>query len=63
MGPEPNMPAFSFFIYRHRNVVERLFFNLKHHNAVAPLYQAHYEIYFGFAVIAFSRIWMWFITE
>ena len=36
-----NVPAFSPFLYRYRNLVERFFNKLKHFRAVATRYEKH----------------------
>jgi len=52
-------PAFSPFLYRYRNLVERFFNKLKHFRAVATRYEKHAANYLGLVKLAAARIWMW----
>ncbi len=36
-----NIPAFSAFLYRYRNLVERFFNKLKHYRAIASRFEKH----------------------
>ena len=51
-------PAFSPFLYRYRNLVERFFNKLKHFRAVATRYEKHAANYLALVKLAAVRIWM-----
>ena len=51
-------PAFSSFLYRYRNLVERFFNKLKHFRAVATRYEKHAENYLALVKLAATRIWL-----
>ena len=51
-------PAFSPFLYRYRNLVERFFNKLKHFRAVATRFEKHDANYLALVKLAASRIWM-----
>jgi transposase len=53
-------PAFSPFLYRYRNLVERFFNKLKHFRAVATRYDKLPENYLASVKLASIRIWMRF---
>ena len=53
-----NVPAFSSFLYRYRNLVERFFNKLKHFRAVATRYDKTPENYLASVKLASARIWM-----
>lgn len=53
-----NVPAFSSFLYRYRNLVERFFNRLKHFRAVATRYDKTPENYLASVKLASVRIWM-----
>lgn len=53
-----NPPAFSLFIYRFRNVVERFFNKLKHFRVAATRYEKHDGNYLAVVKLAASPIWM-----
>jgi len=53
-----NIPAFSAFLYRYRNLVERFFNKLKHFRAIATRYEKHDANYLALIKLAASRIWM-----
>ena len=55
-----NIPAFSPFLYRFRNLVERFFNKLKHFRAVATRFEKHDANYLALVKIAAARIWMRF---
>ncbi len=55
-----NIPAFSPYLYRYRNLVERFFFKLKHFRAVATRYDKTPENYLASVQLASIRIWMRF---
>ena len=59
--PMPNridVPAFSKFLYKYRNLVERFFNKLKHFRAVATRYDKHPENYLASVKLAATRIWL-----
>jgi transposase len=51
-------PAFSPFLYRYRNLVERFFNKLKHFRAIATRYEKHASNYLALVKLAATRIWM-----
>jgi transposase len=51
-----NIPAFSSFLYRYRNLVERFFNKLKHFRAVATRFEKHDENYLALVKLAATRI-------
>ena len=51
-------PAFSPYLYRYRNLVERFFNKLKHFRAVATRYEKHAANYLALVKLAAARIWM-----
>ena len=53
-----NVPAFSLFLYRYRNLVERFFNKLKHFRAVATRYEKHAANYLALVKLASTRIWL-----
>ena len=55
-----NVPAFSAFLYRYRNLVERFFNKLKHFRAVATRYDKSPENFLASVKLASARIWMRF---
>jgi transposase len=61
--PMPNrkqIPAFSPFLYRYRNLVERFFNKLKHFRAVATRYDKRADNFLAGIKLASARIWMRF---
>jgi transposase len=60
MSNRKNVPAFSPFLYRYRNLVERFFNKLKHFRAVATRYDKSPENYLASIQLASARIWMRF---
>ena len=52
------VPAFSPFLYRYRNLVERFFKKLKHFRAIATRYEKHAANYLALLKLASTRIWM-----
>ena len=60
MPNRKNVPAFSRFLYRYRNLVERFFSKLKHFRAIATRYEKHDANYLALVKLAASRIWMRF---
>ena len=51
-------PAFSAFLYRYRNLVERFFNKIKHFRAIATRYEKHADNYLGLIKLAATRIWL-----
>lgn len=51
-------PAFSSFLYRYRNLVERFFNKLKHYRAIATRYEKHAANYLALVKLAAIRIWL-----
>jgi transposase len=51
-------PAFSAFLYRYRNAVERFFNKLKHFRAVATRYDQRDDNYIASIKLASIRIWL-----
>ncbi len=58
-----NIPAFSVFLYRYRNLVERFFNKLKHYRAVATRFEKHDANYLALVKLAAVRIWMRFMSR
>ena len=58
-----NVPAFSPFLYRYRNLVERFFSKLKHFRAVATRFEKLAASYLLLVKLAASRIWMRFMSR
>ena len=58
-----NIPAFSAFLYRYRNLVERFFNKLKHFWAVATRFEKHDANYLALVKLAAARIWMRFMSR
>jgi transposase len=55
-----NVPAFSKFLYRYRNLVERFFNKLKHFRAVATRYDKRDDNFLASVKLAAIRIWLKF---
>ena len=53
-----NVPPFSAFLYRYRNLVERFFNKLKHFRAIATRYEKHAANYLALVKLAAVRIWL-----
>jgi len=53
-----NIPAFSRYLYRFRNLVERFFNKLKHFRAVATRFEKHDANYLALVKLASIRIWL-----
>jgi transposase len=53
-----NVPAFSAYLYRHRNAVERFFNKIKHYRGVATRYDKRADNYLAGVKLASARIWM-----
>ena len=62
MPNRKNVPAFSQFLYRYRNLVERFFNKLKHFRAVATRFEKHDANYLALVKLAAARIWMRFMS-
>ena len=60
MPGRKNIPAFSAFLYKYRNRVERFFNKLKHFRAVATRYDKNPDNYLAGVKLASARIWMRF---
>jgi len=58
-----NIPAFSAFLYRFRNLVERFFNKLKHFRAIATRFEKHDANYLALVKLAATRIWMRFMSR
>ena len=58
-----NVPAFSPFLYRFRNLVERFFNKLKHFRAIATRFEKHDANYLALVKLAAIRIWMRFMSR
>lgn len=58
-----NIPVFSAFLYRYRNLVERFFNKLKHFRAVATRYEKHDANYLALVKLASAKIWMRFMSR
>jgi transposase len=56
-------PAFSPFLYRYRNLVERFFNKLKHFRAIATRYEKHDANYLALTKLAATKIWMRFMSR
>jgi transposase len=57
------VPAFSPFLYRYRNLIERFFNKLKHSRAVATRFEKHDANYLALVKLAAARIWMRFMSR
>jgi len=55
------VPAFSAYLYRFCNPVERFFSKLKHYRAVATRFEKHDPNHLAFVKLAAARIWMRFM--
>ncbi len=58
MPNRKNIPAFSSFLYRYRNLVERFFNKLKHFRAVATRYDKRDDNFLASVQLASIRIWL-----
>ena len=58
-----NVPSFSRYLYRFRNLVERFFNKLKHFRAVATRFEKHDANYLALVKLAAARIWMRFMSR
>jgi transposase len=58
MPTRVNVPAFSPYLYRYRNHVERFFNKLKHFRAIATRYEKHAANFLALIKLAAVRIWL-----
>lgn len=58
MPNRKNIPGFSPFLYRHRNLVECFFSKIKHFRAIATRYEKHAENYLALVKLAALQIWL-----
>ena len=58
MSRRVETPAFSRFLYRYRNLVERFFNKLKHFRAIATRFEKHATNYLALVKLAATRIWL-----
>ena len=58
-----NIPVFSPFLYRLRNLVERFFNKLKHFRAIATRFEKHVANYLALVKLAAIKIWMRFMSR
>jgi transposase len=58
-----NIPAFSPFLYRYRNLVERFFNKIKHFRAVATRFEKHDANYLAIVKLAAAKVWMRFMSR
>jgi transposase len=63
LAQRTNVPAFSSFLYRFRNLVERFFNKLKHFRVVATRFEKHDANYLALVKLAAARIWMCFMSR
>jgi transposase len=63
MPTRVNIPAFSPWLYRYRNLIERFFSKLKHFRAIATRFEKHDANYLALVKLAASRIWMRFMSR
>ncbi len=64
--PMPNRkrrPAFSPWVYRQRNRIERFFSKLKHWRAIATRFEKDPNNYLALAKLAAAKIWMRFMSR
>ena len=53
-----NVPAFSPYLYRYRNLVERFFNKIKHYRAVATRYDKRDDNFLAGVKLASIRVWL-----
>jgi len=58
MPTRANISAFSRFLYRFRNTVERYFNKIKHFRAIATRYEKHDANFLALVKLASIRIWL-----
>ena len=62
-GVGMNVPSFSPWLYRYRNLVERFFSQLKHFRAIATRFEKHDANYLGLVKLAAAKIWIRFMSR
>ncbi len=60
MPNHKNVPAFSSYLYRQRNLVERFFNKIKHYRAVSTRYDKRADNFLAGVKLASIRIWLRF---
>jgi transposase len=63
MSRRVNIPAFSPYLYRFRNLVERFFSKLKHFRAIATRFEKHDANYLALVKLAAIKIWIRFMSR
>jgi len=63
MSGRINVPSFSPYLYRFRNLVERFFNKLKHFRAIATRFEKHDANYLALVKLAAAKIWMRFMSR
>ena len=63
MPQRTHKPAFSHYLYKMRNAVERFFSKIKHYRAIATRYEKHPENYLALVKLAAARLWMRFMSR
>ena len=58
-----NIPSFSAYLYRFRNLVECFFNKIQHFRAVATRYEKHDANYLALVKLAAIRIWFRFMSR
>jgi transposase len=58
-----NIPAFSPWLYRYRNLIERFFNKLKHFRAIATRFEKHDANYLALVKLAAARISIRFMSR
>ncbi len=58
MARRVEKPAFSSFLYRYRNLIERFFNKMKHFRAIATRFEKHATNYLALVKLAATRIWL-----
>ncbi len=58
-----NVPAFSSYLYRFRNLIERFFNKLKHYRTIATRFEKHDANYLALVKLAAAKIWMRFMSS
>jgi transposase len=58
-----NIPVFSPFLYRMRNLIERFFNKLKHFRAGATRFEKHDANYLALVKLASVKLWMRFMSR
>jgi len=60
MPNRKNVPAFSPYLYRYRNLVERFFNKIKHYRGVATRYDKRADNFLAGVKLASIRVWLRF---